>query len=498
METRLKATATEWEAAHRDPGFLLSGSRLDLFEAWSAATDIRLDAPERELLDASLAERRRVESAERDRRDQERRLERRAATWLRALVAVLLVAVVGASGLLAVVWRQAEGAREDRAIATARELAVAANGRLDVDPALSLLLAVEAARATADRGWITEEALDALHWAIQETRIPYPIEAAPSAIRIARDGPRGVYLLPGADLIELAATGAGRVLTIGECRAYLHQSACPVAGQDLGDGDLRVMTASGPVAMEALADAGSPGASVRVFSQLPADVAGALADHAAEGWAISITSDGGATDPGPAVEQADVAILVRPGDVADLARAGSLMALDDILSPAEVAALQAAPLADLGWVERARRWLGWRRDQLRGRTGRGHGLKPAVVPGRRVREGRLRASGNLGRPGAARGADDRDGRTPWCLGLVGGEHDGANGADLIEDLVLDRLATEWYDKWAVGPVQLRSPAGRGGVRAVSRPGPPRWRRPGRPGCGGPDACSMGRPRDGLR
>ena len=252
MEARLKATATEWEAAHRDPGFLLSGSRLDLFEAWSAATDIRLDAPERELLDASLAERRRVESAERDRRDQERRLERRAATWLRALVAVLIVAVIGVSGLLAVVWRQAEGAREDRAVATARELAVAASGRLDVDPALSLLLAVEAAQATADRGWITEEALDALHWAIQEARIPYPIDAVPSTTRIARDGPRGVYLLDGADLIELAATGAGRVLTAGECRAYLHLSACPIAGQDLGDGALAVMTASGPVAMDAL------------------------------------------------------------------------------------------------------------------------------------------------------------------------------------------------------------------------------------------------------
>ncbi|MCJ7709705.1 MAG: AAA family ATPase, partial [Chloroflexi bacterium] len=134
MEGRLEATANEWAAAHRDPGFLLSGSRLDLFESWSATTDIRLDALERELLEASLAERRRAESAERDRQDQERRLERRASTRLRALVAVLLAAVIGASGLLAVVWRQAEGAREEQAIATARELAVAANGRLDADP----------------------------------------------------------------------------------------------------------------------------------------------------------------------------------------------------------------------------------------------------------------------------------------------------------------------------------------------------------------------------
>ncbi len=448
MEGRLNALAAEWATADRDPGFLLSGSRLDLFETWSATTDIRLDGLERELLEASVAERRRAESVERDRRDQERRLERRASTRLRALVAVLLAAAIGTSGLLAVVWRQGEGAREDEAIATARELAVAANGRLDTDPALALLLAAEAARATADRGWITEEALDALHWAVQRARIPYPSSDVPVAVRLAPppSDSRGVYLLPARDLIELAETSAGRSLTADECRTYLHQPACPAAERRPIDADLRVMTASGVVPMTDLAAQGTGGVSLRVFSQLPADLAGALADYAAKGGAISITDDGGTGDPGALVEQADVAILARPGDVADLARAGSLLSLAEVLSPADLASVEAGPLADLGRVQP----LDAARTRLVG--------APIAAT----------ASGLLWYPAdafAVAGYEPpttwealeqlvermiQDGRTPWCLGLLGGEHDGAYGADLIEDLVLDGMAASGFDSWAAG------------------------------------------------
>ena len=441
MQARLNATAIEWAAAGRDPGFLLSDSRLDLFEAWSATTDIRLDALERELLVASLVERRRIESAERDRRDQEHRLERRASTRLRALVAVLLAGVIGVSGLLAVVWRQGESAREDRAIATARELAVAANGRLDTDPTLALLLAAEAARATADRGWITEEALDALHWAVQRARIPYPSSDVPVAVRLAPPpgDARGVYLLPARDLIELAETSAGRSLTVDECRTYLHQPACPAADRSWVDADLRVMTATGEVAMTYLAAQGIGGVSLRIVSQLPADLAGALADYAAQGGAISITDDDGTGDPRAGVEQADVAILARPGDVADLARAGLLLSLDEVLSPADLARLEAGPLADLGRVQPS--------------AGASDGTAARLV-GAPIA---ATASGLLWYPAdafAAAGYEPpttwqaleqlvermiQDGRTPWCLGLLGGEHDGAYGADLIEDLVLDGM-----------------------------------------------------------
>ncbi len=217
------------------------------------------------------------------------------------------------------------------------------------------------------------------------------------------------------------------------------------------------MTADGPVAMDELADAGSPGANVRVFSQLPADLSNALVNYAAEGPTIAITSDVGATDPGPAVEQADVAILARPGDITDLDRAGSLIALDDILSPAEVATLAAGPLADLSWVG----------SRGAGSTGDGTSFvgAPIAATASSLLWYPAEAFAKAGYEPPATWPDlerlvERmiaDGRTPWCLGLVGGEHDGANGADLIEDLVLDRLTTEWYDRWASGLFSFNHP-----------------------------------------
>jgi hypothetical protein len=460
MQDRLAATATEWAASDRDPGFLLTGGRLDLYQAWSAAADIRLDALERDLLDASLAERRRAESEDQARRNEEQRLERRASTWLRALVAVLLVGVIGVSALLAVVWRQAEGAREAQTIATARELAVAANGRLDSDPTLALLLAVEAARATADRGWVTEEALDALHWAVQALRIPYPRD--PQGIPVAtRVGPnttggigaaRGVYLLPAEELIELAEASVGRSLSDGECRIYLHVPACPVADRDVGATDLEVMTGDGTVPMAQLAGDGVPGSGVRIVSQLPADLAKALTDYAAAGRAVTIVASDGGMDPQAAIDGADVAILARPGDVADLARGGSLLAFDDILPAAEAARLQELPLSDLGWV--GPRLVG-AQDQAAGPVG-----VPLAATASSLLWYPAEAFAGAGYepPETMEELDElvasliADGRTPWCLGLLGGEHDGASGADLIEDLVLDRSTSPYFESWASGRI----------------------------------------------
>ena len=101
--------------------------------------------PERELLDASLAERRRQDEAAAARAAHERALERRATTQLRALAAVLAVAALVATSLSVVVYGQGEAAREQGAIAAARELAAASIGNLGTDPQLSLLLAWQAA-----------------------------------------------------------------------------------------------------------------------------------------------------------------------------------------------------------------------------------------------------------------------------------------------------------------------------------------------------------------
>ena len=460
MRRRLGDAADEWQEHDRDRGFLLTGGRLELFETWAAATDLALGVGEQALLEASVAERRRVADVEAARAAKEARLERRGTRMLRALVAVFAVAAVVASGLLVAVWRQSELAAEERAVAAARELAVASGGRLAVDPTLALLLAVEAARATADRGWITEEAMDALHWAIQDARIPYPTEEVPTAVRLGPDGPRGVWLLPADKLMELAATGAGRTLTAEECRTYLHREPCPTpldpADPGAGlPGGLAVLIDAGPVPMAELASpsGGIAGTGVRVHSQLPADLPAALTDFAASGVAVSITEGRGAVAPADLVGP-DIAILARPGDVTELARAGGLIDLAAMLTTEEAAALADLPLADLGWV--GTRAVG--PDAIEGRL---VGVPLAVTASSLLWYPRdAFAAAGYEPPAtwveleALAEAMLADGRTPWCLGFRGGEADGeadgSSGADLLEDLVLDTIGGQQFDAWAEG------------------------------------------------
>ncbi len=126
-------------------------------------------------------------------------------------------------------YGQGEAAREQTAIARARELAaasVASIGNVRAEPALSLLLAVRAVDATAGRGYVVEEAMDALHWALQAAGVAYPRRDVPIAVRTGPEGPRGVPLLPLDELVALASGAAGRELADAECRTYLHLASC--------------------------------------------------------------------------------------------------------------------------------------------------------------------------------------------------------------------------------------------------------------------------------
>ena len=123
-------------------------------------------------------------------------------------------------------YGQGESAREQTSIAAAQELAAASVGNLRADPALSLLLAVRAAQETAGRGYVVEQAMDALHWALQAAGVPYPPREVPIAVRPGPDGLRGVPLIPLDELVVLASGAAGRELTDEECRTYLRLAAC--------------------------------------------------------------------------------------------------------------------------------------------------------------------------------------------------------------------------------------------------------------------------------
>jgi len=171
-ERRLAAAAAEWEAAGRDPSFLLRGSRLEQLSTWGATTTLSLAQSEREFLDTSLqlAEAERATEAERVAREQT--LERRSLRRLRTAVAVFAVAALVAAGLTVVATNQSERAETESRIASARELAAASIANLEIDPQRSILLAIEAVELTRSvDGSVLREAEEALHRAVVASRI---------------------------------------------------------------------------------------------------------------------------------------------------------------------------------------------------------------------------------------------------------------------------------------------------------------------------------------
>jgi WD40 repeat protein/transcriptional regulator with XRE-family HTH domain len=200
LQRQLALAAHDWAAANQDISFLLTGTRLEQFEGWAAITTIALTQDERAFLDASINERDRRASEERARQQRElvnlqklaetekQRAEEqsRAATQLRkrayylngALVIALIMVVV------AIIFnRQAQTANQT---ATSRELASASAANLEVDPELSILLALEALSTTH-----TREAEDALHRAVFASRVEMNLRGHEGAVGVAVYSPDG-------------------------------------------------------------------------------------------------------------------------------------------------------------------------------------------------------------------------------------------------------------------------------------------------------------------
>jgi len=95
-ETFLAATE-EWEASGRHPDYLLTGTRLAEFEAWSLEGTLHITGTQREFLAAGLARQSDELDAERKRAEGERRLEQRARQRLVAL-GVAVAVVIGGTG----------------------------------------------------------------------------------------------------------------------------------------------------------------------------------------------------------------------------------------------------------------------------------------------------------------------------------------------------------------------------------------------------------------
>lgn len=158
MRQRLLSARKEWEESGGDESFLLSGARLADMESWRETAQIDLPETEKHFLTRS----RDAENTEAARRSRRRR----------SIAAALIAVVVVASVLAAVaVYQRSAAAEQDRVI-KAGDLAAAANINLDVDPELSILLALEAVETTqgAD-GTALRVAEEAIHHAVLSHRL---------------------------------------------------------------------------------------------------------------------------------------------------------------------------------------------------------------------------------------------------------------------------------------------------------------------------------------
>ncbi len=95
----LAAAAAEWDEADRDPDYLPTGRQLAEYEAWTAATSMRLTNREQAYVDAAVDKRDAASRQEAARREAEAALQRRARVRLWSLVAVIAVVVATAAAI---------------------------------------------------------------------------------------------------------------------------------------------------------------------------------------------------------------------------------------------------------------------------------------------------------------------------------------------------------------------------------------------------------------
>jgi len=158
LHRRLVEAVAEWEDAGRDPEYLPREGRLAQFEAWAEATDLALTAGEREFLGEARAA---ADAAAR------RRAHRR-----RAILAGFAVLAAAACVLAAFALVLRGRARDDARLEKARHLAASAEANLEVDPELSILLAIESAETTRRHGGkVLRETEQALHDALAASRV---------------------------------------------------------------------------------------------------------------------------------------------------------------------------------------------------------------------------------------------------------------------------------------------------------------------------------------
>ncbi|MEM7287017.1 MAG: extracellular solute-binding protein [Actinomycetota bacterium] len=520
-QRRLAEAMEEWNAADQRDDYLLRGGRLAQLDAWAATSKFTLSTAEQDFLTSSLDVRAREQEAELETEKRALKAEERARSRTRLLtlagLATIVVAALAVFGITQ--WLSAEDAREsaelDRAAAqeasaaaaeaqaaaevalvaveqaqaekdallTAARLVTESESQLPLDPTLALQLAIEAVYATADFGFATEDAVDQVHWALQDLGVQFDVGPLLRGNIAVRSGPRGltgVYALPPAELVAFASRHA-LVLSDEQCQQYLQG---PCHDRDQLPADLRLY-----LGMEAYMQSSSPnnrptfttasplaGSRIRMAAPLFDGDLGFLAELQSftdtTGIQVSLVNAGG--DELQSLFRGDpnsVDIVLAPNRVPEWARGRALdltafLDEDTLVRDFGQSALRRARLDPVGADDAD--------STIRGIPAFAFLKGMVFYPKERFEEAGYEVPESWEELIALADRMVADGRTPFCFGFESGDATGWLGTDLIEALALQTAGVETYDRWVEGEVAFSHPAiieaGRRAEELLSGPG----------------------------
>jgi WD40 repeat protein len=211
-----------WLSAGRSREKLLRGNTLAEAQGFALDHRAELTELELELLENSLQQQQ-VEAAE----------ARRAARVRRNIILAVALVLVALTALTLVAWRQAR-------FAQSRALAAQAINTLDVDPEQSIALALQALET-----FYTHEAEEALHRAVQSSRVEQYLVGHTSAVEDVAFSPDGRHLATGSvdGTSRIWAANDGQLLhTLGPGLGIVYSVAFHPDGKQLATGseDARV------------------------------------------------------------------------------------------------------------------------------------------------------------------------------------------------------------------------------------------------------------------